>query len=85
MNTIIEPTEAFPYKPPTADIKQQYKHIFAITKPLSGRLFKSLFDKLFALVMLLISAPILLLLKILQTQQKAQKFNSLILVLDQIH
>jgi lipopolysaccharide/colanic/teichoic acid biosynthesis glycosyltransferase len=64
MNTIIEPTEAFPYKPPSTEIKQQYKHIFAITKPLSGRFLKFLFDKLIALVMLSISAPILLLLKI---------------------
>lgn len=64
MTTRVEPLEAFPYKPPTTEIREQYKRIFLIKKPLSARFFKSLFDKLIALVMLVISAPILLLLKI---------------------
>ena len=64
MNKPIEPKEAFPYKPPTAEIKQRYAHIFKITKPLPSRFFKSAFDKLVALVMLLFSAPIMLLLKV---------------------
>jgi hypothetical protein len=64
MTKQIEPKEAFPYKPPTAEIKQRYAHIFEITKPLPPRFFKSAFDKLVALVMLLFSAPIMLLLKL---------------------
>ena len=64
MKEIFEPKEAFPYKPPTAEIKQRYKHIFDITSPLPPRLFKTTFDKAVALIFLIISAPILLLLKI---------------------
>lgn len=64
MTEKIEPKEAFPYKPPTAEIKSCYKHIFALTKPLPSRFFKSAFDKLVALAALLVSAPIFLLLKL---------------------
>jgi lipopolysaccharide/colanic/teichoic acid biosynthesis glycosyltransferase len=64
MSVIFEPTEAFPYKPPTVEIKQRYKHIFDLTGPLPPRLFKTTFDKVIALIFLIISAPILLLLKI---------------------
>lgn len=64
MNKIIEPKEAFPYKPPTEEIKQKYKHIFELKEPLPQRFFKTAFDKLLALLMLIISIPIMLLLKI---------------------
>ena len=64
MTKQIEPKEAFPYKPPTEEIKQRYAHIFEITKPLLPRFFKLAFDKFVALVMLLFSAPIMLLLKL---------------------
>lgn len=64
MTKQIEPKEAFPYMPPTDDIKLRYEHIFQIVKPLPPRFFKSAFDKLVGLVMLIISAPILLLLKL---------------------
>jgi len=64
MSEKIEPKEAFPYKPPTAEIKSRYKHIFALTKPLLPRFFKSAFDKLVAVAALLVSAPIFLLLKL---------------------
>jgi lipopolysaccharide/colanic/teichoic acid biosynthesis glycosyltransferase len=64
MNDILEPKEAFPYKPPTAEIKQKYQHIFELKEPLPSRFFKVAFDKLVALALLIISAPILLLLKI---------------------
>ena len=63
MNKQIEPKEAFPYKPPTSAIKQQYANIFEINKPLPPRFFKSAFDKMVASIMLLISLPILLFLK----------------------
>ena len=59
-----EPTEAFPYKPPTAEIKAKYAHIFEISEPLYQRFAKLAFDKLLASVLLGLSLPILLLLKI---------------------
>jgi lipopolysaccharide/colanic/teichoic acid biosynthesis glycosyltransferase len=64
MKNQIEPKEAFPYKAPTDDIKQRYAHVFEINKPLPPRFFKSVFDKIVALVLLTIAAPILLILKI---------------------
>ena len=64
MTNLQEPKEAFPYKPPTEEIRQKYKHIFELTTPLPPRFFKVLFDKAVALVLLLISAPILMGLKI---------------------
>ena len=59
-----EPTEAFPYKPPTYDIKAEYAHIFALEDRLPSRFFKSFFDKILGFILLSISLPILLLLKI---------------------
>lgn len=64
METNPEPREAFPYKPPDDDIMRRYAHIFKIDKPLPARLPKLIFDKVMALIMLVIAAPILLLLKI---------------------
>jgi lipopolysaccharide/colanic/teichoic acid biosynthesis glycosyltransferase len=64
MTIISEPKEAFPYKPPTEEVRQKYKHIFELTTPLPPRFFKVLFDKSVALVLLLISAPILMFLKL---------------------
>jgi lipopolysaccharide/colanic/teichoic acid biosynthesis glycosyltransferase len=58
-----EPTEAFPYKPPTTEITAQYRHVFDLTEPLPPRLFKVIFDKIIATVFLLVSIPIFLLLK----------------------
>lgn len=59
-----EPKEAFPYKSPTQEILVKYADIFKLTQPLSPRFFKIFFDKLMAVIFLVISAPILLLLKI---------------------
>ena len=64
MTKQTEPNEAFPYKPPTEEIQQRYAHIFKINKPLPPRFFKTAFDKLVALVMLIFSTPIMLLLKL---------------------
>jgi lipopolysaccharide/colanic/teichoic acid biosynthesis glycosyltransferase len=64
MSNLEEPTQAFPYTPPTKEIKSKYADIFALTGPLPPRFFKTLFDKIVALVLLIVSAPILLLLKI---------------------
>lgn len=59
-----EPKEAFPYKAPDDYIKEKYAHVFDLKEPLPDRIPKLLFDKVVALVLLLISAPILLLIKI---------------------
>ena len=59
-----EPTEAFPYTPPTDEIKARYKSIFEIAEPLPSRSAKLAFDKISATVLVLLSLPILALLKI---------------------
>jgi lipopolysaccharide/colanic/teichoic acid biosynthesis glycosyltransferase len=59
-----EPHEAFPYKPPTAQVLEKYPHIFQLNAPLPARFFKLFFDKLMATSFLMLSAPILLLLKL---------------------
>ena len=64
LNTTPEPTEAFPYTPPTDSIKAQYGHIFALEEELPPRFFKVLFDKVLAFILLFMSLPILLILKI---------------------
>ena len=64
MTQPAEPKQAFPYKPPTDEIRRKYKHIFELKETLPPRFFKICFDKLVALVMLVFSAPIFLLLKI---------------------
>lgn len=64
MSNSQEPIEAFPYTPPTDDIKEKYAHIFALKEDLPSRFFKTLFDKFLAVILLSISLPILLILKI---------------------
>lgn len=59
-----EPGIAFPYKPPSAEVRQRYAHIFELTEPLRPRWPKLLFDKVAASICLLGAAPILLLVKI---------------------
>ena len=67
-----EPIEAFPYKPPSDDVKEKYKHIFGIEGSLPPRFFKSLFDKSLAIIVLTLTIPILLLLnKIDNSEQKS--------------
>jgi lipopolysaccharide/colanic/teichoic acid biosynthesis glycosyltransferase len=64
MTTRPEPKEAFPYKPPDEAIKQKYRHVFEIDKPLNDRFLKLAFDKVVAALLLTAAAPVLLLLKI---------------------
>lgn len=59
-----EPKEAFPYNPPTDEIRQKYSHIFEINKPLPSRFIKLIFDKLVAFLLFSLSLPIIFLLKI---------------------
>lgn len=64
MSQQVEPKEAFPYQPPSQEIKERYQHIFALKQPLKDKFPKLLFDKLAAGLLLLAASPILLLLKI---------------------
>ena len=59
-----EPIEAFPYTPPSDEIKQKYHHIFNIKEPLPSRLFKIIFDKCISIFVLIISIPILFSMKV---------------------
>lgn len=59
-----EPKEAFPYKPPSDEIRQLYKHIFEYRGPLPTRFFKAAFDKFIALIVLIIAIPVMLIIKI---------------------
>ena len=63
MNT-FEPKEAFPYESPSDELKLKYANIFELDEPLPRRLLKTIFDKLVSFFLLLISLPILFLLKI---------------------
>jgi len=63
-NLNTEPNEAFPYKPPTEEIRKKYKSIFEISEPLPRRFFKVFFDKMAALFFLVVALPVLLLLKV---------------------
>ncbi len=62
MEDINEPKEAFPYKPPTEEIKKKYKEIFGLTVPLKVPFPKLLFDKLTALFFLIMATPIIIVL-----------------------
>ena len=59
-----EPTEAFPYTPPTDYIKKKYNHIFELEEKLPQRFFKTLFDKILSFTLLVFSIPILFILKL---------------------
>jgi lipopolysaccharide/colanic/teichoic acid biosynthesis glycosyltransferase len=59
-----EPSEAFPYLPPTDQILLKYTHVFKLNEPLPPRFFKVFFDKIIALFFLAVSSPIFLLLKL---------------------
>ena len=55
---------AFPYTPPTDEIKNKYQHIFKLSKVIRPPLIKIIFDKLFALIILFMVSPLLVVLKI---------------------
>lgn len=68
MKTIInhsaEPLEAFPYTPPTEEIRIRFRHIFEISDPLPQRFLKVFFDKVAGIILLSLSLPILFILKL---------------------
>ena len=59
-----EPDEAFPYQPPTDQIRKKYKHIFEIKTPLRPRMAKVVFDKFVAAAILFFTTPLLIIIKI---------------------
>lgn len=59
---IEEPKEAFPYKPPSDALRDQYKDIFQLQGPLPARVDKWFFDKVIAAGILVVAVPILSLL-----------------------
>ncbi len=59
-----EPKEAFPYLPPSNELKNEFHNIFKLKKKLKTNYFKLLFDKTISVLLLIISTPILILLKI---------------------
>lgn len=59
-----EPKEAFPYKPPSEIVKEKYGYIFDIKESLPPRIFKTLIDRVIGSILVLISVPVLILLKI---------------------
>jgi len=62
MTPLTEPKEAFPYKPPTEEIKKHFKEIFELRKPLKVPFPKLVFDKVSAFLILLCCSPIVFLL-----------------------
>ncbi len=63
-NKSIEPQEAFPYRPPSKEIKIKYNHIFEFDEVLPSRYVKVFFDKIVSLFLLILAIPILALLKL---------------------
>ena len=59
-----EPKEAYPYSPPTDEMKSTFSHIFHMEKSLPSKFFKTLFDKLLSFILIVFSIPVLFLLKI---------------------
>ena len=60
-----EPEIAFPYKPPSDEIKVKYKHIFENDYEIKDRTIKIVFDKIMAILFLTLSLPILIILKVM--------------------
>ena len=61
---VNEPDEAFPYSPPSAQLMEEYAHVFDLEGPLPPRVVKTIFDKVVAFTLLLFSLPLLLSVKI---------------------
>lgn len=56
--------KAFPYKPPSDAIRNNFRHIFNIRDPLAERMSKRLFDIFFGTSLFVLTLPILLILKL---------------------
>jgi lipopolysaccharide/colanic/teichoic acid biosynthesis glycosyltransferase len=56
---VSEPKEAFPYTPPTPEILEKYKDLFALKKPIRVPFAKLVFDKIFSFCVLVCCLPVL--------------------------
>lgn len=59
-----EPKESFPYKPPSEELRREFSSIFESPDPIAQKLLKTSFDKFFSFLILTISCPILIIIKI---------------------
>lgn len=57
-----EPKEAFPYSPPTEEIKRRYKDVFKLKTSVKPPISKLIFDKSFSLLVLIFAIPIFIIL-----------------------
>ena len=64
MSPKSEPEQAFPYRPPSKELRTEYQDIFELRSALKPRLVKLVFDKLVALFGLSVAVPVLFALKI---------------------
>ena len=62
MTNFIEPPEAFPYEPPTVQVRERYSRLFELTNPPNIRPYKRAFDVLMASFFIVLTLPLLLLL-----------------------
>jgi lipopolysaccharide/colanic/teichoic acid biosynthesis glycosyltransferase len=60
---VIESKKAFPYKPPSDFIKKKYSYIFDEHFSIRQKFFKLIFDKVISLIFLIMTTPIIFLLK----------------------
>ncbi|MBD3296581.1 MAG: hypothetical protein GF392_04370 [Candidatus Omnitrophica bacterium] len=52
--------KAFPYRPPAEAIRKKYAHLFGLKEPLKDRPLKLAFDKIIALIALVVLSPLFL-------------------------
>ena len=60
-----EPSQAFPYQPPTEAIRSEYAELFHIQGALPDRIGKIIFDKALAFTLIALALPVLLLIKVM--------------------
>lgn len=59
-----EPEEAFPYKAPSDLVRHRYASVFQLDAPLPDRFIKKAFDKVIASILVILSAPVLAVIKV---------------------
>lgn len=64
MKLSSEPSKAFPYKKPSKRIRQKYSYIFNEQFIIQKKYYKLIFDKIIAVLLLIITLPIIIFLKL---------------------
>ncbi|MFB6320169.1 sugar transferase [Saccharicrinis sp. FJH54] len=62
VNADEEPQQAFVYIPPDEEVKSEYSYIFELKRALRSRLSKTMFDKVFSILILIGSFPVFVIL-----------------------